>query len=294
MSPKLKAIIYVLICVTFWALIPVVSKLGQSSLNNHQFLFWSSLCSLITFLILLIYTKKISAFKELSIKKWIQAITLGFIGTYLYYILLYYGYANANGLEVLIIQYFWPIFVILLSVILLKEKINIKKIAALIFGFSGVLLILSKGNLKDLHFDNLTINLIVLLAAFSAGLFSVLSKKIEIDTIVLVSIYFLVATISSFISMLFLSNFKLPSQETIVPILINGILVNGISYLLWIKALREVDASFIAPYIFLTPVLSAILLVVFFKEPFQPIYYAGMGCVIFGGLINSIKGSSKN
>jgi len=294
MSPKLKAIIYVLICVTFWALIPVVSKLGQSSLNNHQFLFWSSLCSLITFLILLIYTKKISAFKELSIKKWIQSITLGFIGTYLYYILLYYGYANANGLEVLIIQYFWPIFVILLSVILLKEKINIKKIAALIFGFSGVLLILSKGNLKDLHFDNLTINLIVLLAAFSAGLFSVLSKKIEIDTIVLVSIYFLVATISSFISMLFLSNFKLPSQETIVPILINGILVNGISYLLWIKALREVDASFIAPYIFLTPVLSAILLVVFFKEPFQPIYYAGMGCVIFGGLINSIKGSSKN
>lgn len=294
MSSKLKAIIYVLICVTFWALIPVVSKLGQSSLNNHQFLFWSSLCSLITFLILLIYTKKISAFKELSIKKWIQAITLGFIGTYLYYILLYYGYANANGLEVLIIQYFWPIFVILLSVILLKEKINIKKIAALIFGFSGVLLILSKGNLKDLHFDNLTINLIVLLAAFSAGLFSVLSKKIEIDTIVLVSIYFLVATISSFISMLFLSNFKLPSQETIVPILINGILVNGISYLLWIKALREVDASFIAPYIFLTPVLSAILLVVFFKEPFQPIYYAGMGCVIFGGLINSIKGSSKN
>jgi len=294
MSSKLKAIIYVLICVTFWALIPVVSKLGQSSLNNHQFLFWSSLCSLITFLILLIYTKKISAFKELSIKKWIQSITLGFIGTYLYYILLYYGYANANGLEVLIIQYFWPIFVILLSVILLKEKINIKKIAALIFGFSGVLLILSKGNLKDLHFDNLTINLIVLLAAFSAGLFSVLSKKIEIDTIVLVSIYFLVATISSFISMLFLSNFKLPSQETIVPILINGILVNGISYLLWIKALREVDASFIAPYIFLTPVLSAILLVVFFKEPFQPIYYAGMGCVIFGGLINSIKGSSKN
>ena len=45
-----KSIIYIIACVFLWALIPVVSKLGQNGLDNHQFLFWSSLSSLMFFL----------------------------------------------------------------------------------------------------------------------------------------------------------------------------------------------------------------------------------------------------
>jgi len=36
---KSRTVIYVLICVGLWALIPVVSKLGQINLDNPQFLF---------------------------------------------------------------------------------------------------------------------------------------------------------------------------------------------------------------------------------------------------------------
>jgi drug/metabolite transporter (DMT)-like permease len=45
-------------------------------------------------------------------------------------------------------------------------------------------------------------------------------------------------------------------------------------------------ASFIAPFVFLTPVISTILLILFFKEPFQLIYVIGMILVILGGLMN--------
>lgn len=286
MKSKVKSIIYVLSCVLLWSLIPVVSKIGQTNLDNHQFLFWSSVISLLIFIVLILIQNKTKDLYRLKYKGWIKGISLGFLGTYLYYILLYYGYAKAKGIEVLIIQYSWPIFVILLSVIILKEKIDISKIISIVLGFAGVFLVLTKGDLSKLHLDNIEVDIIVVIAAFIFGLFSVLSKKVTIDPLILVFLYFLAATIFSFLSMVLLSEFKLPTFESIIPILVNGVFVNGISYMLWIKALKNGNASFIAPFVFFTPVISTFLLILFFKEPFYLVYIVGMSMVIIAGLIN--------
>jgi len=286
MNSKSKSVIYVMLCVFLWALIPVVSKLGQSNLDNHQFLFWSSTISFLTFLIIIMTKKKGKMILSLSAKDWIHSIILGILGTYLYYILLYFGYANAKGIEVLIIQYCWPIFVIILSILILKERLNIRKVISIVLGFFGVFLVLTKGKLTEIHLDNFFVDSIVFIAAFVFGLFSVLSKRVRIDSLTLVTIYFFTATVISFLSMISLSEFKLPTQETFLPIIINGIFVNGVSYLLWIGALKIGKASFIAPFVFLTPVISTILLILFFTEPFQLIYVIGMISVIIGGLIN--------
>jgi len=47
MISKPESIMYVLVCVGFWALVPVVSELRQADLDNHKFLFWSILVSFI-------------------------------------------------------------------------------------------------------------------------------------------------------------------------------------------------------------------------------------------------------
>jgi drug/metabolite transporter (DMT)-like permease len=194
-----KSIIYIIACVFLWALIPVVSKLGQNGLDNHQFLFWSSLSSLLFFLGIALFKKNLQKLRDISKIKWFQAICLGFLGTYLYYVLLYYGYANAPGMEVLIVQYSWPILIVLLSLILLKENLTISKTTSILLGFIGVFLVLTKGNFEQLKFENINIDLIVFTGAFVFALFSVLSKKIEIDDMLLLTIYFLTASFASFI-----------------------------------------------------------------------------------------------
>ena len=95
--------------------------------------------------------------------------------------------------------------------------------------------------------------------------------------------------IASMFSVIVFSNFSLPSKNEIIPILINGIFVNGLSYLFWIKALKESEASFVAPFVFLTPVIAAIFLILFFEEPTLPVYFVGMGVVIISGLLNIEK-----
>ena len=84
------------------------------------------------------------------------------------------------------------------------------------------------------------------------------------------------------------SGFALPTGREWFAVILNGMLVNGLSYVFWFAALATVQASFVAPFTYLAPVLSAIYLVLLFDEPFLPVYAAGLGLVIAGGLVNSL------
>lgn len=285
-NKKQKALLYILICVCLWALIPVVSKTGQAGLDNHQFLFWSNLVSMVTLLAATAINKKLSAFKNYNKKDIVYAIFTGFTGVYLCYILLYFGYASASGLEVLILQYSWPLMMVLISIFYLKEKQNFRRWLSIILGLTGVFIVLTKGNIRDINFGNLKVDLLVIAGAFCIALFSILSKKLTLEPYSLNTIYFITGFIFSFVSMLIFSKFALPPPATIMPILINGIFVNGISYILWVKGLRLANASYLAPFGFLTPVISAIYLIVFFNEPLLTPYIAGLILVLISGLVN--------
>lgn len=290
MTGKTRGTLFVLLCVTLWALIPVVARLGQTSLDNHQFLFWSSLVSFLVLGINAALSGKLQEVSGYSLADLVFIIILGLLGTYIYYLFLYLGYARAKGLEVLVVQYSWPVLIVGLSIWLLNEKLTLRKTIALILGFAGVITVLTKGEFSQINVTNPALIALVGAGAFCFALFSVLSKKLTSKApIVVVSFYFLSALMASFISMLYFSGFALPSKTEIWPILINGLLVNGYSYIFWMKALHESEASYLAPFTFITPILSAIYLIILFDEPMIFAYAAGLVLIVSAGLINSLK-----
>lgn len=291
MTGKLKGTLWVLLCVVLWALIPVVSKTGQTNLDNHQFLFWSSLVSAAVLTLTTVLRNRGKEMEPLPAPVLIKLALLGLLGTYIYYLFLYLGYARSGGMEVLVVQYTWPLFIVLLSMTLLKEKLNVRKVVSLISGFAGVLIVLTKGDFSDIDMGNGEVILLVALGSFSFALFSVLSKKVTVEPMKATAIYFTTATAASFLSMMFFSNFAIPSAEEILPVLLNGILVNGFSYLFWIFALKNTDSSYLAPFTYGAPFLSTVILLLFFREPFHTAYIPGMALVLAGGLINSLRRS---
>lgn len=282
-----------MLCVALWALIPVVSKMGQESLDNHQFLFWSSAVSFVTLLGTAGARGQLRKIRKLHAKEFLKLGILGLLGTYIYYLFLYLGYARAEGMEVLVIQYTWPFFVVILSALLLGERLSFKSIAATLLGFFGVILVLTEGSFGSVHLSDGRTIALVLLGAFCFALFSVLGKNVSVEPFLATTVYFFTAMLASAISMLLFSGWKAPVRSEIFPILLNGILVNGVSYLFWFFALRAGSASYVAPFVYLTPVISAVYLVVFFQQPFPPIYAAGIGLVLLGGLLNSIRNDCK-
>lgn len=288
LSESTIGVIYIALCILLWSLIPTVAKFAQTGLDHHQYLFYSSIISFLSIFAVSLYEKNLKEIFFYSKKIVIVLFALGFLD-FFYYLLLYFGYKHANGLEVLVIQYMWPIFIVFLSLIILKEEFTKKKFLSVILGFLGVSLVITKGDFSSLDFGQIDVLLIVMLGAIAFALFSVLSKIVKVNATNAVMIYFFSAIIYSIISVQSFSEFTLPSAKDWISILINGAFLNGVSYLFWIKALKTFDASKVAPFIFTTPILSAFFLIIFFDEPILSIYFVGLFLVIISGLISSIK-----
>jgi drug/metabolite transporter (DMT)-like permease len=288
LSESTIGVIYIALCILLWSLIPTVAKFAQTGLDHHQYLFYSSVISFLSIFAVSLYEKNLKEIFFYSKKIVLVLFALGFLD-FFYYLLLYFGYKHANGLEVLVIQYMWPIFIVFLSLIILKEEFTKKKLLSVILGFLGVSLVITKGDFSSLDFGQIDVLLIVMLGAIAFALFSVLSKIVKVNATNAVMIYFFSAIIYSIISVQSFSEFTLPSAKDWISILINGAFLNGVSYLFWVKALKTFDASKVAPFIFTTPILSAFFLIIFFDEPILLIYFVGLFLVIISGLISSIK-----
>ncbi|QKF65930.1 EamA/RhaT family transporter [Arcobacter venerupis] len=285
-------IIYIVLCILLWALIPSFAKFVQSGLDHYQYLFYSSIISFLSIFIVSLFERNLKEVLSYSKKIFLILFGLGFLD-FIFYLFLYFGYKHANGLEVLVIQYMWPIFIVFLSLIILKEDFTKRKLFSIIFGFFGVSLVITKGDFASLDFSQIDVLLVVMSGTIAFALFSVLSKKVTINPTNAVMIYFFSAIIYSTITVETYSSFILPSGKDWIIILINGALINGISYLFWIKGLQIFDASKVAPFIFITPILSAFFLILFFNETILPIYFLGLFFVILSGLINSLKKKHK-
>lgn len=294
MKNYLKAnlgIIYIALCIILWSLIPTLAKFAQSGLDHHQYLFYSSIISFLSLFIVSLFQKNLKEIFIYSKKIFLVLFALGFLD-FIYYLLLYFGYKHANGLEVLVIQYMWPIFIVFLSLVILKEDFTKKKLISIILGFLGVSLVITKGDFTSLDFSQIDVLLIVMLRAIAFALFSVLSKVVKVDATNAVMIYFFSAILYSIITVSTYSSFIMPSSKDWISIIINGAFINGISYLFWIKGLQMFDASKVAPYLFITPILSAFFLILFFDEEILMVYFVGLFFVILSGLVNSLKSKS--
>jgi len=81
-------------------------------------------------------------------------------------------------MEVLVVQYTWPILIVIFSIFILKESLTFTKIIAITLGFSGVILVLTKGGFQIMGINNAPVIGLVGAAACFA-LFSVLTKSIK-------------------------------------------------------------------------------------------------------------------
>lgn len=278
-------LIYALLCVLLWSFIPVVARFGQVTLDNIQFLFWSNALSLLVVGCCWMFKKPSDDVNTLSARQAGFLLLLGALGCALYYLCLYYGYEHGNGLEVLIMQYTWPMMIVLLSVMLLSETLGPRQLLAVVLGFLGIVLVLTRGEFSELAFTQLSVNLIVLAGAFCFALFSVLSKKTTVDALTAVVLFFIGGTMVSTLALVGLSEFAWPTKREWFSVLVNGAFINGVSYIFWLQALKQLKAQVAATLVFITPILSALWMVVLFGETFYLIYVIGFILVLVSGVL---------
>jgi len=182
-----------------------------------------------------------------------------------------------------------PIFVLLFSSILLKEKVTFNRIICILLGIAGITLIIYKGNVGGDTAVSLTLAII---ASLTFGLYTVLGKlKSEgINSITMICLSSIFGSLMYVPILLWrgIPLFNIP-QGAFLKILYLGVFLSGIAYVTYMEALRILSASKGAMVFFLKPVIASMLAVVFLGESMSFKTAAGTLLVLAGVFINFFK-----
>ena len=275
-------------CIGVWSLIPVIARIGQQTIDPLQFLLLTNLFSCLSVGVFLLPNyRKIPFF--LSKTNVLSTMMIGFLGCYFYYLCLYYGYAAGRSIQILIIQYLWPIFIFLFGVIFLKERLTLRAAVAIILGLVASIIALSAQNNVNPQDDfphDLLRMAVVFVGAIAFASYSILTKIAQdISHIFAVFMYFLWATIFSLITFLAFGQWKEMDFNAWVWVMLNGIFINGLSYILWRFALGYFPATRLAPLIYATPVLSLVWIVHILDETVDIFGFIAVGLMIAAGIL---------
>jgi drug/metabolite transporter (DMT)-like permease len=209
--------------------------------------------------------------------------------TALYY--LAFALAPQAAGEANIINYLWPLWVLLLSVPLLKEPLTWNKVLGMLIAFAGVYLLVSGGSWIRFRAENLPAYASAAAGAFFWGLFSVLSKRQgEREPLTALFLYLGASFVCFTILALVLAGtgaIRLipPSGRAWLMVAAVGAGANGLGALFWVLTLRYSDTALASTLVYLTPFAALVLLAVFRGTPIRPLQLAALALILGGPLL---------
>ncbi len=155
--------------------------------------------------------------------------------------------------------------------------------------FLGIVVIVTHGRIFTLSFTSLQGDMLAIGGAGVFALFSVLGKKYQYDQVVSVFIYFVTALVFITPTLFIFSSLKMPSLHVWLWLLLNGFVVNGVSYIFWFKALEYGDTSVISNMLYLTPFPSLVYIALFLGEQILLSSIVGQVIIVVGIVLQSVN-----
>lgn len=251
---------------------------------------------IIMLLIINIINGAIKEMKRYRLKDYLKMSGLGFLGLFMYSALYYYGIAVLSSQEACILNYLWPMMIVLFACLLLRETLTVKKTIAMVMSFAGIV-VLTLGSGGGSSGNRLFGIIACVAAAVCYGLFSVLNKKHSLNQSVTMMWIWLTVAVCSAVSGLIFEAWQPITGWQWAGVAWLGIVVNAVAYLLWALALKGArDSAKIANLAYLVPFLSIVLSALILKEQIACTAAIALVLIIGGILLQSIqiKKRSKN
>ena len=230
-----------------------------------------------------------------KIREWripIKTVILGIYGLFGYHYLLFTAFKYAPAIETNLLNYLWPLLIVLLSpVFLAGYQLRFHHVIGAIVGFIGAGLIVSGGKL-GLDIGNLKGYLFAASAAFIWASYSLLTKRVKPFPSAAVSLFCLVSGILSlgiyFYTQPSLQEISSLSTSDWINLIALGVGPMGLAFLTWDGALKRGDPRIIGALSYLTPMLSTFNLIAWGGKSLTIISVVAMVLILFGAVIGSL------
>ena len=213
---------------------------------------------------------------------WLALALMGLVGIFIHQMLQAFGLTLTTAVHAGWLIGLIPIWSALLSAFLLKEKFGGWKVAGLLGGFAGALLVMSRGNfdLRVLRLPATRGDFLILLSTINWAVYSILGHA---------TIKRLGPTRATAGAMLFgwlmLAPLffwhqgwrELPHVSLLGwgAVLFLGIGCSGLGYLFWYGALERIEVSRVAAFLYLEPLVTLVAAVLLLNEPVSVTTVAG-------------------
>ncbi|MDR3562730.1 MAG: DMT family transporter [Negativicutes bacterium] len=212
-------------------------------------------------------------------------IFLALTGVTLYYLLQHFGIRYTDATDAAILISLSPVFIGLISWILLGEKLRPLTVTGLALAFVGAVLVITGGRFDYAAMDQQVWgDILILLTAVSWAFYSVYGKKLlgryQVNTIikyttVIGTIFILPFSLSEIADV---KSFAL-SWVGVGCLLYLGPLASVYGYLAWYRALSRLAPVTVGSYLYFRPLLTGIIAALVLGEAI------GAGVAVGGGLI---------
>lgn len=285
---KYKGYIYLAITILLFSTIEVVSSTLKGLIDPFQLTFMRFVVGGLTLLPFVLFNRE-----KVTLKDMLFFAGLGILNVLISMSCFQLAIELGKASTVAILISSNPVFVAVFSMLLLKEKITKERIICIIFGIIGISLVIYKGNSGGDTVEGLILGV---LASLTFALYTVLGK-FKADNISSVTMVCWSSLLGSALYIPILLYKHLPlfyiPQGSLIQILYLGILVSGVAYVVYMKALQNLPASKGSMVFFLKPVIALGLAVVFLHETISFNTIIGMILVLLGIAINFINFKRK-
>ena len=222
-----------------------------------------------------------------------KLLVLGILALPLNQFLYMYGIHFTTAANGALLYATTPVFVLVLSYFLLKERVTGKKVAGITLAFAGVVIVIFERGI-DLSSQYTYGNLIILTAVLAWGLFTILGKPMIVKYGALTTttvamgfgtLVFLPFGVVSAVSFPFASL----NWSDWLGVAYLGLGTSIIGYFLWYYALGRIEASKVAVFTNGQPIFATILALIFLDYTLTGSFVVG-GVVAIGGVYLTQRG----
>ena len=286
---KRSAVVSVILAGVLWGLIGVfIKRLSTFGFDSIQIAFIRMLIAAVIFYLFVMIKDK-SLF-IIEIKDIWMFIGTGIISVSLFNICYFYTIINSEASLAVVLLYTSPVFVVLISAILFKEKITSNKIIALVFSFAGC--VLTAGVLGEVQ-----VRPFIILTGVASGLFYALYsifgkyalRKYSTYTVTVYTFIF------GLIGDLFISKPNvvaatvINNPESIIWCLGIGIVSTVLPYFLYTKGLENLESGKAAILVAVEPLVGAVIGMCFLRESHSILKLIGILLILLSIILLNIR-----
>lgn len=220
---------------------------------------------------------------KLPLKLW----ALGIYGLFGYHFFYFLALKNAPAIEANLINYLWPLLIVLFSAFLPNEKLRWFHIVGASFGLIGAFILVAKNGSLSFEGQYAKGYMFALVAALAWSSYSVLSRLFQSVPTSSVTGFCIATTILATLCHLSFEVTVMPSLREFLASIALGLGPVGGAFYLWDYAVKNGDIQILGSLAYLAPLLSTLLLVLFGLSTMSMVIALACTCIIIGSIISS-------